>query len=114
MTDPRKPVFRPDIDANQQFWDSAQAQLLKLTEQGAQAMGCTGVSFVLMGMSIWTSELTELDSKAATQLLRSLADLYDPNTNDTGKARAEKKRRSAVNRIFAAVDLDMSKPAGSA
>jgi len=47
-------------------------------------------------------------------MLRSLADFHDPTTNDTGKVRAEKKRRSAVVKLLAAVDLEMAQPAGRA
>ncbi|AVO39608.1 hypothetical protein C6Y53_02185 [Pukyongiella litopenaei] len=67
-----------------------------------------------MGIGIWCSELADLDARATAQLLRAVADIYDPALNDAGKLRAEKNRRSAVNRLLAAVDLDMAAPGGRA
>lgn len=114
MTDPRKPVHRPDQAAQDAAREVAYEHLLAATEAGAKAIGCTGASFVILGIGIWGSELAELDAKAASQMLRSIADLYDPASNHTKKIQAEKKRRAAVNRLLAAVDLEMSKPEGAA
>ncbi|WP_422074156.1 hypothetical protein [Tranquillimonas rosea] len=92
----------------------AYAHLQNATQDGATTIGCTGASFVILGLGIWASELVELDPKASARMLRSLADIYDPATNDTKKMHAEKKRRAAVDRILAAVDLDMAQPDGRA
>ncbi len=114
MTDPRKPVHRPDVAAQDAARQIAYAHLLAVTEEGASAIGCSGASFVILGLGIWAGELHELDPRAASQMLRSLADIYDPASGETKKIHAEKKRRAAVDRLLAAVDLDMSKPAGTA
>lgn len=114
MTDPRKPVHHPDAAEQDAARKIAYTHLLAVTEEGAKAVGCTGASFVILGMAIWGSELAELDAKAAAQMLRSIADIYDPTLNATKKMRAEKKRRAAVDRLLAAVDLDMAQPKGSA
>lgn len=112
MTDPRKTVYRPDADTQNAAREIALAHLIGATEEGAKAIGCTGASFVILGIGIWTSELAELDGRASAQMLRALADLYDPASNHTKKQHAEKKRRAAVSRLFAALDLDMATPAG--
>ena len=112
--DPRKPIHRPDEATQSAARDMAYAHLLAVTEEGARSIGCTGASFVIMGMGIWGGELSELHPRAAAQMMRALADIYDPATNPTQKARAEKKRRAAVDKLLAAVDLDMADPRGSA
>lgn len=114
MTDPRKPIHRPSTDQQDLVRRIALDHLLIVTEEGSKSIGCTGASFVILGLGIWASELAELDSRASAQMLRALADLYDPATNETGKIRAEKKRRSAVHKLLAAVDLDMATPGGRA
>lgn len=114
MHDPRKPIRREDEAAQEATRQVAHAHLLAVTQEGARAIGCTGASFVILGMGIWGAELAELDPKAAAQMLRSLGDLYDPAVNQTGKIRAEKKRRKAVVRLLATVDLEMAEPHGSA
>lgn len=114
MADPRKPVHRPDQATQDAMRKIAYEHLLAITEQGSKAMGCTGASFVILGIGIWGSELAELDAKAAAQMLRSIADLYDPSSNETKKIRAEKKRKAAVNRLLAALDLEMATPEGQA
>lgn len=114
MNDPRKPVVRHSPQQQAADRQLAYDHLCSVTEQGAKALGCTGASFVILGIGIWAQEIAELDPKAAAQMLRSIADIYDPAVNDTGKARAERKRRAAVNRIFNALDLQMAQPGGRA
>lgn len=114
MTDPRKPIRRPDADGQEAVRQIVLAHLLEATEAGAWSIGCTGASFVIMGIGIWCSELVELDARATAQMLRAVADIYGPAVNDAGKVRAENKRRAAVNRLLAAVDLDMATPGGRA
>jgi hypothetical protein len=114
MHDPRKPIVRPDGPQQEVARDIANTHLLTATKEGAEALGCTGASFVILGVGMWISELAEVDPKAAAQMLRSLADLHDPATNNTGKLRAEKKRRSAVVKLLATLDLEMAKPVGRA
>ncbi|AET73324.1 hypothetical protein EMVG_00038 [Emiliania huxleyi virus PS401] len=112
--DPRKPVHRPDNAAQDEARNIAYSHLLAVTEVGAKAVGCTGASFVVMGLGIWAAELAELDARNTSRMLHALADLYDPASNDTKRIKAEKKRRAAVLRLFAAVDLDMAEPGGRA
>lgn len=114
MTDPRKPVHRPDASDQVTVREIAYRHLLAVTELGAREIGCSGASFVMIGLGIWAAELHELDPKAAAQLLRSLATLYDPKASDNQKRAAEKKRRAAVTRLHAGVDLDMAMPKGGA
>lgn len=114
MADPRKPVHRPRTANQDHARKVAHGVLMVATSEGASAVGCTGASFVIMGMGIWATELAELDAKATAQMLRSLGDLYDPASNAGKKRNAEKKRRAAVNKIFAALDLEMATPSGTA
>ncbi len=92
----------------------AHAVLMAATSEGAKMIGCSGASFVVMGFGIWATELSELDQKATAQMLRSLGDLYDPTSNDRQKRHAEKKRRAAVDKLFAALDLEMNPAQGNA
>jgi hypothetical protein len=112
MTTFGKPVRTLDRDEWIRARDIIYAHLLAATEQGAKAVGCTGVSFVTSGLGIWARELAELDPKATAQFLRAVADIFDPEVKPQGKARAEKKRAAAVRKLFAAVDLDMATPEG--
>lgn len=114
MTDPRKPINRPPQTDQDQARAIAHSVLMMATSEGAKAVGCTGASFVIMGIGIWAAELSELDQKATSQMLRSLGDLYDPSSNHAKKQNAEKKRRAAVNKLFAALDLEMAAPGGNA
>lgn len=114
MPDPRKPVNRPDPAAQDAVRSMAHAYLLDVTALGSKAIGCTGVSFVLMGIGIWAAELSELDRKAVAMLFAALSVIYDPSASDAQKMRAERKRRKAVNRLFAALDLEMTPAQGRA
>lgn len=112
--DPRKPIHRPSDETQDAVRSIAHKHLLEVTSLGAKALGCSGASFVMIGMGIWASELSELDSRATAKLLASLATLYDPASNNAQKIRAEKKRRNAVKLLLGAVDIEMSTPAGTA
>lgn len=112
--DPRKTIIRPDQEAQNAMRQIALAHLRAVTEEGAKAIGCTGASFVVMGIAIWGAELAELDARAAAQMMRAIGDLYDPASSAAKKAHAEKKRRAAVTRLFAALDLEMARPEGRA
>ncbi len=88
--------------------------LTTATISGAQAIGCTGASFVIIGISLWLEELNELDPRATSQMLSALSVIHDPKANLTQKARAERRRRAAVDKLFAAVDLTMNPAEGEA
>ncbi len=111
--DPRKPVATPDAQAADIARATAYRYLRLATEQGSQAIGCTGASFVLMGIGLWALELAELDAKAASRLLSALATIVDPKKNPRQKAHAEEERKKAVRAILAALDLEMATPKGN-
>ncbi len=112
MVDPRKRVLRPEPQQADAIRDVVHQHLLAATDVGARAIGSTGASFVVIGMGLWASELAELDARATAQYLRAVADLLDPRLNDNQKRRAEQERSKAVRKIYAALDLEMSEPAG--
>ncbi len=114
MADPRKPIHRPDGPELVAIRNIAHKHLLRVTSAAAQEIGCTGAAFVLMGIGMWAEELSELDAKAASQILVSLATIFDPNANSTKKMLAEKERRAAVKKLLSALDLEMSEPEGTA
>tara|TARA_R110002049_G_scaffold45609_10_gene133020 strand:+ start:520 stop:864 length:345 start_codon:yes stop_codon:yes gene_type:complete len=114
MFDPRKPVNHPTGEAAGDVREIARQHLLKATENGAKDIGCTGASFVMVGLGIWTSELMELDARATSQLMHALAVFADPSANQTKKMHAERKRAAAVRKLFAALDIEMAPPAGTA
>tara|TARA_R100001086_G_scaffold239581_1_gene165097 strand:- start:319 stop:666 length:348 start_codon:yes stop_codon:yes gene_type:complete len=115
MTDPRKPVHTPETEqANAAARKVALDILADATLTGARALGCTGASFVLMGIGIWGRELCELDAKATAQMFRAIGDIYDQASNHTKLLNAEKRRKTAVRKLFAALDLEMANTEGSA
>lgn len=114
MADPRKPVRTMSPDQQAGIRDTVHRHLLAATEIGAREIGATGVSFVTIGMGIWTAELAELDAKATAKFLRALADNFDPRSNDNQKRRAEELRAQAVRALYAALDLEMSEAQGDA
>lgn len=114
MTDPRKPTSRPQGEAENHIRATAYQHLMAATQSGSQAIGCTGASFVVLGLGLWASELAELDQAATAKMLAALATLYDPAASDIKKAHAERKRRAAVDKIFQAVDLGMTPAKGRA
>lgn len=114
MHDPRKPVQSPAPEQSNAVLDGVHRILLASTEVGAKNLGMTGCSFVVIGMGVWTAELTELDGRATAKYLRALADIFDPRTNDNQKRRAEKDRSQAVRDLYAALDLEMAETKGHA
>lgn len=114
MNDPRRPIRTPDQEEQSRVRGVVHDHLLEVTSKGAKAIGCTGASFMMMGMGVWAAELAELDAKATAQLLSALGDLYHPGSNDGQKIRAEKRRRQAIVKLHAAVDLAMAEPGGAA
>ncbi|EEX09598.1 hypothetical protein SL1157_1640 [Ruegeria lacuscaerulensis ITI-1157] len=112
--DPRKPIIRPDKEAQDAARQVAYDYLTAATIGGAKAIGCTGASFVIIGISLWLAELDELDPRATSQMLHALSVLHDPKANPTQKARAERRRKAAVDKLFAAVDLMMNPAEGKA
>lgn len=114
MFDPRKYIDRSTGEAATDLREKAHRHLVEATQNGAQDIGCTGASFVMIGLGIWTSELMELDARATSRLMHALSVFADPDASKTKKAHAERKRAAAVNRLFAALDLEMSAPTGTA
>lgn len=115
MSDPRKPILRPPTDQEQtNITKLAYTHLMVATHNGAQEIGCTGAAFVVLGIGIWSAELAELDAKSASKMLAAISVIYDPTSNPTQKMHAEKKRATAVKKLFGAVDLAMTNPTGTA
>lgn len=114
MTDPRKGTRHVAGPAAEEIRHTIHSYLLATTTMGAQAVGCTGASFVTMGIGIWAAELAELDPKATGVLLRALADKVDPKATPAARAAAEGRRRYAVDQLHKAVDLAMTRTEGRA
>lgn len=114
MTDPRKGTLHRAGAAGDVTRDIVHAHLLECTSLGARAVGCTGASFVTMGMGIWAAELAELDGRATAILLRALSDIMDPKNKPATKAEAENRRQYAVKQLHLAVDMKMTRPEGRA
>ena len=114
MTDPRKSIRRPGGEEGNVVRDIIHAFLLRATHDGASAIGCTGASFVVSGIGIWAVELSDLDPAAARDFMHAIGDLIDPKANPIKKQHAERRRRAAVAKLLAAVDLDMNPPQGNA
>ena len=114
MADPRKGTRHQDGTAGDAVRAIIHAHLIECTDIGARAVGCTGASFVTMGIGIWAAELAELDGRATAILLRALADIMDPKNTPAAKAAAESRRQYAVQMLHQAVDLAMNKAEGRA
>lgn len=114
MTDPRKPTHRPTGADEDEVRDFIHSVLISATGHIAQGLKCTGVSIVTMGIGIWAAELAELDSKAAAQLLRALADMVDDRSSPASRAEAENRRAYAAQRLHQALDTMMARSAGRA
>jgi hypothetical protein len=112
MNDPRKPVRTPPAEQGREMLNLVHEHLLAATEVGAKAIGATGATFVIVGVGVWASELTELDARATAKYFRALADIFDPKTNPSQKARADKDRSQAVRSLYAALDLVMAEAKG--
>jgi hypothetical protein len=112
--DPRKKILRPETAAQDQMRDRALDHLLHITETASEDLGITGASFVVMGIAIWGGELSQLDQRAAAKMFQAIGTLYDPAATPRQKEVAEIKRKKAVDKLFAAIDLEMSKPEGTA
>lgn len=113
MADPRKPVTSPAPEHGNEILDTVHQVLLATTKVGAEKIGATGATFVIIGMGVWTVELAELDGRATAKYLRALADIFDPRTNENQKRRAEKDRSQAVRALYAALDLTMAEAEGN-
>lgn len=113
MFDPRKLVIQPDQEEEQRILGIVHQHLLAATDVGAQALGATGATFVIVGVSVWAIELAELDGRAMAKYYRALADIFDPRTNENQKRRAEKDRSQAVRALYGALDLEMNEVKGN-
>ncbi|WP_407496800.1 hypothetical protein [Pseudooceanicola sp. MF1-13] len=114
MIDPRKPVIRPDRETQFAMQTAVGEILIRATEVATQSLRITGATFVSYGMTTWLDEMAELDADACTAYLRATADIYDPNATDASRADALARRNTAMNKIFAAVDILNSKPGSTA
>lgn len=108
MTYQNKPLYRPsggDLDG---IKNTIHDVLLAATETGCKAVGCTGASFVTSSIGIWMQELAEIDGKLTAKFFAALAVLADPSASHNQKVAAEKKRRSAMEKLMQSVNLDMA------
>lgn len=85
------------------------AILADATAQGAQQLGTTRASIVMIGFGIWIEELATLDRRATMNVLHAMADIVDPASNGTKRAYAERRRARAVNILFDAIDKARAK-----
>lgn len=115
MSDPRKPTLTPET--RQQADETRKvilSQLYQCTQRGCTRLGCSGVSFVTMGMGLWTAELAKLDGRAAAKLMRALADMFDPESSIETKDQAEQDRSDAARELHIALDLLIAEEGGTA
>lgn len=109
-----KKVRTPEGEERHEIHKIVYGHLLLATEFGAKEAKCTGFSFVTIAMGLWSSELADVHPKATSNFLHALGDLFDPDTSKNKKMAAEKKRSVAVRTLAQLVDLQMSKPEGTA
>ena len=114
MPDPRKPIQIPDEDHADMLRESIHDHLFEATHKCGQATGINGVCFVCIGIGVWGTEMYELNPKATSKFFEAMSVIFDPNSHPKQRARAEKKRASAVAAIYAAADLAMAEAEGSA
>lgn len=114
MADPRKTIRCVTGDEERTVREIVNKHLIDCTIAGATELGCTGASFVALGVGMWAAEMAELDGKATAQFLRALADMVEPGRSREEKQEAEARRQQAVKRLMAAVDLMMNDAEGRA
>lgn len=115
MSDPRKPTLTPET--RQQADETRKVildQLYLCTQRGCTRLGCSGVSFVTMGMGLWAAELSQLDGSAAAKLMRALAAMFDPDSSAEAKDQAEQDRSDAARELHVALDLLIAQEEGAA
>ncbi len=112
--DPRRNIQRPAPEQQRSIMAQAHEVMFMATKMGISTIGCSGVSFIAIGISAWIAELSELDSEATSDMLRSLAVIQDPSKSDAERAMAEANRKDAVKRIHAAADLAFAQEGGRA
>ncbi len=64
--------------------------------------------FVLVGVSTFLEELSEVNATAAVDYFRALADMYDDTLSKDVRSEADARRSTAVAAIFANLDLYMA------
>lgn len=112
--DPRKTIRRPGVEEQISARATAHQVLLAATITACDELKCSGISFIIMGTNLWLMELAELDPRATIKMLDAMSVLIDPKASDTKKEWAEKKRKAAVDKLFAAADLMTSQAEGKA
>lgn len=86
ITDPAQRAF---------VTDEIRRYLLAATERACESLSCTGVSFVLMGVRYWLTELAEIDARQAARYFRALADWIDPDSPPRRVELAVKRQKKA-------------------
>lgn len=84
--------------------------LVEATLRGSESIGCTGVSFVLMGIGSWFRELAELDPRNTAQYFRTLAVLADPTTSRAAKLKAEQRRTTLFKALCETAGRELNTP----
>lgn len=114
MTDPRRPTIHQDGEVGNRIAQIVMSQLHLCTARGTAILRCSGVSFVTMGIGVWAADLAKTDGVACARFLRALADILDPESSEACKQSGEVRRQIAVRKLHEAVDIEISRPAGSA
>ena len=114
MTDPRRPVYRPDHDTQAVIRQMVNHFLTEATSVGCKAIGCTGAAFVTTAITLWTEEMAEVDARNTARFYRALADLCDPDVSDAVRKQAARRRHKAIDGMYASLDMLMATPEGQA
>lgn len=115
MSDPRRLVVHHERGEQHDRALAVIARHLAAAIAGAsRKLKISNASVVMVGIDRWTWEMAALDASATADMLRGLADIYDPAVPTDRKLAAEARRHGAVVRIFAAIDMAAVKPEGHA
>lgn len=110
--DPRKPIRTLDRADSEAAIARIYPILLAACRMGADELGTSSASFMNIAMAAWAREFAEVSPADAAQYFRAMGDLLDPTASEGKRARASRRRRAALSRLLARMDLEMSEPEG--
>lgn len=114
MSNPVKPVVRVTPEQEQAIRDAVHRHLVHATNRACAETSISGMVFVLVGVSTFLEELSEVNATAAVDYFRALADMYDDTLSKDVRSEADARRSTAVAAIFANLDLYMAGAQGNA
>lgn len=87
--------------------------LYSATMEASQELKMSGISFVLIGIRLWASEMATVDAKSASQFFHYMATIHDPDSDEEAKAKAHNAMLQASKDLFRSAELFSADTKGS-